>query len=47
MEVEMDLLQPVVGHSNYLNQIGLSPELVQISVKERVPQTPKPKKPSN
>jgi len=41
----MDLLQTIISHSNYLNQIGISSKLVQVPVKEQVTQTPKPKNP--
>jgi site-specific recombinase XerD len=39
----MDLSQTIIGHRTYSNQIGIFPKPVQISVKEPVIQTLKPK----
>ena len=41
----MDLSQTFIGHSKYSNQIRMSPKPVQISDREQVAQTPKPKNP--
>lgn len=41
----MDLSQTIIGPSKFSNQIRISPKPVQISVKERVAQIPKPKNP--